>query len=139
MKKTFIFSFALLSILLFSCTSDKSEEESTNPLEGVWELVSGEWNMEDTTYVFPSPELPDLKSMKIFTKGYYVTIHQSGPLVEFWAIAGTYEITGEDYSQINLFSSSGNIGGSITMRFNLEGDLLKQESDRHSEVWKRVE
>ena len=139
MNKTILFTFALLSILFFSCTLDKSEEESANPLEGVWELVSGEWNSEDTTYVYPDPELPDFKSMKIFTKGYFCTIHQSGPVVKFQALAGTYKITGEEYSQISLFNSSGNIGGSITMRFNIEGDILKQESDRHNEVWKRIE
>ena len=140
MKKSIIFPFALFLVFSFSCTSDMPDEEAVNPLEGVWELISGEYNISDSIINFPSPDFPDWKSMKIFTKEYFNTAGMgAAPIQDFWSFTGTYEINGNEYTQSNIYSSYGNIGNRITMKFNIVGDTLKQESDSHKEVWKRLE
>ena len=139
MKKIIVFSFAMVLLLALSCTSEKPEEESVNPLAGVWELVIGVHNMNDTVYTVPNPELPDFKSMKIFSEGHFFTIGMGGPDDVSWSFAGTYEISGEEYTQVNIISTTGSTGNSITMKFSVENDTLRQESSRHKEVWVRLE
>ena len=89
---------------------------------------------------FPSPDFQDWKSMKIFTKEYFNTVGMGAASIQdFWSFTDTYEINGNEYTKSNIYSSSGNIESRITMKFNIKGDALKQESDWHKEVWKRLE
>lgn len=139
MKAIPVLVFALALCLSNSCTSTPEVEDVSNPLVGVWEMVSGEYSMKDSTLYVPNDEFPDLKSMKIFSEGYFTTLHQNGPM-KHTTLAGTYEIGDGEYTQTNTFASKeDNIGKSITMKFKIEDDKLIQESDWHKEVWKRVE
>lgn len=139
MQKFNLAAIILIMLFISSCGPEVSEEKAPNPLIGVWEMVSGVYNFNDTTYLVPDANYPEAKSLKIFSVGYFVTIHQGYHLVDFQAIAGTYKIDGNQYTQTSSFHSSGNEGGEITMKFVIEEGMLKQESSRHSEVWKRIE
>ena len=139
MQKTIIIPATVIFFLLFGCTSGKPELK-TNPLIGVWELVSSEHYSGDSVLYFPSPAYPDMKSIKIFTEGYFNTTGMgAAPILEFWSFTGTYEINGDEYTQSNILSSNGITGNRLTMKFIVEGDTLRQESSRHKEVWKRID
>ena len=139
MRRHVIIPVTVMLLLLFNCTSEKPEEQ-TNPLIGVWELVSSEHYRGDSVLYFPSPSFPDMKSIKIFTEGHFNTTGGgAAPISDFWSLTGTYEINGDEYTQSNILSSSGNTGNKLTMKFIVHGDTLRQESSRHKEVWKRIE
>jgi hypothetical protein len=77
--------------------------------------------------------------MKIFTKDHFCTIGMGGPDGASWSFAGTYIIENGKYTQTNKISTTDNLGESLTMKFTIAGDTLKQESDWHKEVWVRIE
>ncbi len=137
MKKAIICSFTFLLVLFVSCDSDKPAE-TTSPLEGVWELVSGEWDMQDTTWVFPSPG-NEMKSMKYYSKGYFFVIGKDALAAEFHALSGKYTINEDEYTEVIEFASMENIGGNIVIKYHIEGDILSLESDWFNEKWKRIE
>ncbi len=137
MKKALICSFTFLLVLFLSCDSDKPAETSS-PLEGVWELVSGEWDTQDTTWVLPSPGLT-MKSMKYYSKGHFFVIGKDAPGAESHALSGKYTTNGDEYTEIIEFSSMENVGENVVIKYRIEGDILSLESDWFNEKWKRIE
>ena len=110
-----------------------------NPLKGVWELIEGEYNVNDTVIFFPR-EYPEAKSFKHFSDKYWFTIGNTNESNgESWSFAGTYEINEGEYTQVQLVNISGKLSEPLTMKFSVTGDTLRQESGWHKEVWIRLE
>ena len=138
MKKSINYFFIVLLFLFISCNTKPPVEKVAGPLEGVWELVSAEWKMQDSTIIIPSPEI-NLKSMKYYSKGHFFVIGKDSPGAENYALAGTYSVNGQEYTEIIQFNSFGNPGDSMKIKFSIEGDLLTIKSDWFTETWKRIE
>ena len=129
----------VLVLICAGCTSEKPDVV-TNPLVGVWEIVAGEYHMQDTTVTIPNHSMPDFKSIKFFSENYFNTTGTDGnPDGKFWSFSGTYVIDGDEYTQTQIINRSGEKEKKQTMKFKVEGDTLYQESDWHNEVWIRLE
>lgn len=134
MKRAFIFFMVLLIVPLLAFNPAQPAGPDS-PLEGVWELVSGEWEQDGATTVFPNPEL-DAKSVKCYTKGHFFVI---GKWEEVYALSGTYVVKEDVYTETIEISAFGNTGTPIDIKFKVEGDKLILEADWFHEVWKRIE
>lgn len=138
MKKAINHFIIFLLFLFISCNTNPPAEDLASPLEGVWELVSGEWNMQDSTLIMPSPGI-SLKAMKYYSKGHFFVIGKDAPTAENYALAGTYSVDGKEYTEVIQFNSVGNIGSSVIIKYSIEDDLLTLKSDWSTETWKRIE
>ena len=138
MKKAINHFYFILFFLFISCNTNPPVEDVAGPLEGVWELVSGEWNMEDSTFIMPSPGI-SLKAMKYYSKGHFFVIGKEAPTVNNYAFAGTYSVDGKEYTEVIQFSYVGNTGSSVLIKYSVEDDLLTLKSDWYNETWKRIE
>ena len=94
--------------------------------------------MEDSTLVIPSPGI-NLTAMKYYSKEHYFVIGKDAPTAENYALAGTYIVNGQEYTEIIHFNSFGNTGDSVKIKYSVEGDLLTLKSDWFNETWKRIE
>jgi len=126
--------------MLFSCTAEEKESDKTNPLEGVWKLVSGEWTMQDTVYTFPGGDYEGLKSYKYLGKINWANIGQDTASDMFIAHAGIYRVTEDTYVQYYEINKNIElIGDSSVYKYTLDGDKWTISSDRLKEEWKRIE
>ncbi len=139
MKFTLCYLIAVC-IMLFSCTAEEKESDKTNPLEGVWKLVSGEWTMQDTVYTFPGGDYEGLKSYKYLGKINWANIGQDTASDMFIAHAGIYRVTEDTYVQYYEINKNIElIGDSSVYKYTLDGDKWTISSDRLKEEWKRIE
>ena len=136
MKNQVLFLLAVIFALFISSTRDKPSNKT--PLTGVWELVSGEWTMQDSTYVLPGPGMK-MKSMKYYARDHFFCIGMNAPGIDRYAFSGTYKIDGESYTETVTYSTGGNIGEVYPLKFKVSGDTLKLKGDWFHETWKRVE
>jgi hypothetical protein len=163
-KEMKILHVVFASLLLFLLSSCATEEKS--PLEGVWELASGQYTTPDTTIrITPA----DWTQIKVITKSHHVWIGQApnrekftegGTDSELLAAArtfgaggGTYTIEGDKYIEhIKFFLNPNYVNASIPFTYKMEGDQwiqsgtfpakslgLEEYDTELYEVWKRVE
>jgi len=136
MKNPILFLLAICVASVLSCTSEKPSD--TTPLTGVWELVSGEWKMQDTTFVLPGPGM-ELKSMKYYSRDHFFCIGMGAPNMGSYAFSGVYKIDGDKYTESVTYSSGNNVGDEYLLSFQVKGDELKIQGDWFHETWKRIE
>ena len=134
-------SFILVGMAMLSCTTQPPvEQEEKKSLEGVWELVSGEWTMQDTIYTFPGGDYKDMKSIKILGKTNWANVGQDTSMDMHWAHAGIYRITEDTYVQyFEISNNIKSIGDSVVYKYTLDGDFWTITREGHLEKWKRIE
>ena len=136
-----IISFILLGIAMLSCTTQQTaEQEEKDSLEGVWKLVSGEWTMQDTVYIFPGGDFAGLKSYKYLGKINWANIGQDTASDMFFAHAGIYRVTEDTYVEyFDIHNDIKSIGDSAVFKYTLDGDKWTISSDWLKEEWERIE
>lgn len=127
----------LATILAFVC-SCRTETLPESPLTGVWELVSGEWEIQDSTFVLPGPGMK-MKSMKFYSREHFFCIGTDAPGMEHYAFCGTYTIDGDRYTEKVTMSSGDNVGAEYPIKFEVSGDSLKLEGEWFRETWEKLE
>lgn len=136
-----IISIILVGIAMSSCTTQQNvEQDEQNSLEGIWELVSGEWNWQDTAYTFPGGDMKGLKSYKYLGKTNWANLAQDTASDLFWAHGGIYRITEDIYVEyFDIHNSIKAIGDSAVYKYTLDGDIWTISSDWLKEEWRRIE
>jgi len=134
-------SHILLAVIMFSCTTQKPVEQvKTNSLEGVWQIVSGEWTMQDTVLTFPEGDYKDMKSIKILGKTNWANVGQDTASDMFFAHAGIYRVTEDTYVEyFDIHNDIKSIGDSAVFKYTLDGDKWTISSDWLKEEWERIE
>ena len=139
LKISFILSLIMVMTML-SCTTQPPVEQQTNPLEGVWEFVSGEQSSQDTIITYPGPQLADIRSFKFITGEHWGVTGMIPSQEMNWGFAGTYRLTDDTYVEYFVIQGNPeNIGDSTVYKYTLDGDKWTISSDWLKEVWKRVE
>ena len=136
MTKTALLALAVFLALTFSCTP--KEPSGNTPLTGVWELVSGQWTMNDSTYTLPGPGM-ELKSMKYYGKDHFFCIGMNAPGMDRYAFSGEYTVEGDQYTEKVSYSTGDNIGQEYPLSYQVSGDTLKIQGNWFHETWERVE
>ncbi len=136
-----IVSFIFVGIAMLSCTTQPPvEQEEKKSLEGVWELVSGEWTMQDTIYTFPGGDFRGMKSTKYLGKTNWANVGQDTTMDMHWAHAGIYRVTDDTYVEyFEIHENIKSIGDSAVYKYTFDGDKWTISSDRLKEEWKRIE
>ena len=136
-----IISIILVGIAMLSCTSQQNvEQEVQKSLEGVWKLVSGEWNMQDTVYTFPGGDIKGLKSYKYLGKTNWANLAQDTASDLIWAHGGIYRVTEDIYVEyFDIHNNIKSIGDSAVYKYTLNGDKWTISSDWLKEEWRRIE
>jgi len=136
-----IISIILVGIAMLSCTTQQNvEQEDQKSLEGVWKLVSGEWNMQDTVYTFPGGDFKGLKSYKYLGKTNWANIGQDTASDLVYCHGGIYRITEDIYVEyFDIHNNIKSIGDSAVYKYTLNGDKWTISSDRLKEEWRRIE
>ena len=130
--------FMIITVL--SCTTQPPVEQQTNPLEGVWEFVSGERTTQDTIITYPGPQTTDLRSFKFITKNHWGVTGMVPSRGSNWGFAGTYRLTDDTYVEhFVIQSNTENLGDSAVYKYKLDGDIWTISSDWLKEEWKRIE
>ena len=123
--------------------------QESNSIEGVWQLVKGEYKSEDSSFSYP--QIPYFKSMKIITKTNFATVWQDTSLGadESGFNGGTYTFVNGIYTEsCDYFFYIPWVGAKISYRIRFEGDRFlmspvtadgKDEKFGVFEEWKRVE
>ncbi len=142
--KNFVKTLSLICfIIVFSmicCTTAEEEPEKINNLEGVWQLVSAEWTMQDTIYTFPGGDFKGSKSYKFLGETYWVVVGQDTAMDMHYAHAGTYRVTEDTYVEyFEIHKEVKSIGDSAIFKYTLDGDKWTISSDWLKEEWKRIE
>ena len=134
-------SSILLAVVMFSCTTQKPVEQvKTNSLEGVWQIVSGEWTLQDTVLTFPGGDHEGLKSYKYLGKINWGNIGQDTASDMFFAHAGIYRVTEDTYVEyFDIHNDINSIGDSAVFKYTLDGDKWTISSDWLKEEWVRIE
>ena len=134
-------SFILVGMAMLSCTTQPPvEQEEKKSLEGVWELVSGEWTMQDTIMTYPGPQTTDARSFKFITEKHWGVAGMIPSNEMNWGFAGTYRFTDDTYVEYFLIQKNlENIGDSAVYKYKLDGDKWTISSDWSKEEWKRIE
>ena len=134
-------SFILVGMAMLSCTTQPPvEQEEKKSLEGVWELVSGEWTMQDTIMTYPGPQTTDARSFKFITEKHWGVAGMIPSNEMNWGFAGTYRFTDDTYVEYFLIQENlENIGDSAVYKYKLDGDKWTISSDWSKEEWKRIE
>lgn len=136
-----IISFILVGMAMLSCSTQQPvEQEEKKSLEGVWELVSGEWTMQDTIMTYPGPQTTDARSFKFITEKHWGVAGMIPSNEMNWGFAGTYRFTDDTYVEYFLIQENlENIGDSAVYKYKLDGDKWTISSDWSKEEWKRIE
>ena len=115
-------SLFLVFVFLLSCTT--SAQEKKNPLAGTtWELTSGKWSREDTTFTFPNS--PYDQQIVVYGKTHFNLIGQDTSRNVSDALSATYTIDGENYTTIpKMHDIYAAIGKPFNLKFKIEGDQL---------------
>jgi hypothetical protein len=115
-------STILLFIFLIGCTTTVQEKE--NPLEGTtWERTSGKWSREDTTFTFPNS--PYDQCILIYGKTHFANVIQDTSRKVLSSVLATYSVDGDNLTYtFEMCRSYEDIGKSINMKFQIEGDQL---------------
>ena len=110
----FIIILCLFVFLLVCKEKMDVELEKSNPLEGTtWELTSGKWVREDTTFIFPNS--PYEKRIIIFGKTHYNIVSQDTSLDLSFFASAKYTIDGDNLiPTFKMFSYYETIGNSFT-------------------------
>ena len=134
-------SFMLVGMAMLSCTTQPPvEQEEKKSLEGVWELVSGEWTMQDTIMTYPGPQTTDARSFKFITEKHWGVAGMIPSNEMNWGFAGTYRFTDDTYVEYFVIQSNPeNIGDSAVYKYKLDGERWTISSDWRKEEWKRIE
>lgn len=137
---------SLFLVFVFVLSSSTSAQEKKNPLEGTWELVSGEWSREDTT--FTSPNSPYERTIVIHGKTHWTYVSQDTSRKAFSSQLGTYTVDGDNLTlTFEMCGSYEDIGKSINFKFQIEGDqVITKGGYRYGgydwkvhQVWKRID
>lgn len=130
----------IIVMTMLNCTTQPPVEQQTNPLEGVWEFVSGERTTQDTTFTYPGPQSTDMRSFKFITKKHWGVTGMVPSMESNWGFAGTYRLTDDTYVEYFAIQiNPENLGDSAIYKYKLVGDKWTISSDWLKEEWKRIE
>ena len=131
----------IMAINLLSCTTQQPvEQQEKNQLKGIWQLIAGEWPMQDTVYTFPSDEWAGFKSYKFLGETHWVVIGQDTASDMHHAHAGPYRFTVDTYVEyFEIHKNINLIGDSAVFKYTIEGDKWTVSNDWLKEEWKRIE
>lgn len=135
------FCYILLAVTMLNCTTQKPVEQvKTNPLEGVWEFISGEGVIQDSIISYPGPQMPDIKAIKFITEHHWGVTGMAPSNDMNWGFAGTYSISDDTYTEyFEIQANPENIGDSVVYSYTLDGEFWTIKSEGRSEKWKRIE
>ena len=134
-------NFVRLSVVLIvficlqmvACTVETEETKEVSPLIGVWELVHGDWNLQDS---IDGSDIT-VKSMKFYSESHFYVIGKGD---EVYSLSGTYTYEGNEcIEKIGLSTMDMSMNREVKISFSIEDDMLSLESDWFKEKWKRVE
>jgi len=140
-------SIFLVFVFLLSCTT--SAQENKNPLAGTtWELTSGKWSREDTTFTFPAS--PYDQTIIVYGKTHFNLVAQDTSRNVSELLSATYTIDGNNYNfTIKMHPIYEAIGTSVRLKLEIEGDqLIKKAAGIHAygyewkewhSVWKKID
>ena len=149
MKLSHFICILILFDFLLSCKAKMDMEvEKTNPLEGTtWELTSGKWSREDTTFTFPGS--PYDQCIMIFGKTHAAYVNQDTSRKVFSVISGSYGVNKDNLTiTIKMCRSYEDIGRSVNWKFKIEDDQLILNAKgyhfrgydwKSDQVWKRID
>ena len=151
MKLSHFIFFLSLFICLLGCKAKMDVElEKSNPLAGTtWELSSGKWLREDTT--FTRPTSPYDQAIMIYGKTHWTYVSQDTSLRKFiTSMSGTYSVDGDNMTHtLEICGSYEDIGKSFNYKFKIDGNqlILKIKEYRFfgydwkeaHQVWKRID
>jgi len=117
-----LLSTFLIIVLLLSCMT--FAQDKMNPLEGTtWELTSGKWVREDTTFIFPTS--PYHQEILIYGNTHWAYVSQDTSLEHDNAILGTYSVDGDNVTQIyKMAPGYKDIGSTLIYKFQIKRDQL---------------
>ena len=140
-----ILSLILVIVFVFNCSTFAQEKK--NPLAGTtWEMISGKWEREDTTFTFPKS--PHDERIIIFGKSHYGIAWQDTSRDYSWPVLAKYTVDGDNFTAtFKMASYYPYIGSSFTPKYQIEGNkLIVKLTDYHfggykwkelHEVWSR--
>ena len=135
-----IISLFMVMAMLSCTTQPPVEQQKTNPLEGVWELVSGEFYRGDSIISYPGDMWPDLKSYKFISKTRWAVLSQDTSNNFFHTVTGKYRTTENTYVEyFEIHENIESIGDSAVFTYNLEGNKWTISTDWMKEERKRIE
>ena len=150
MKLTHFIFILILFVFLLGCKARMDVEvEKSNPLAGTtWELTSGKWSSEDTTFTFPNSTYD--RMVVIYGKTHYAVVGQDTSRKSSHFGVGTYSIDDDNLTFTSeMCRSYEEIGKSINLKFQIESDqfILKAKDYRYlgyewkelHEVYKRID
>jgi hypothetical protein len=124
----------------FSCTTQPTAEQKANPIEGVWEFVTGEQITQDTVITYPGSQSMGMRSFKFITEKHWGVTGMIPSSETNWGFAGTYRLTDDTYVEYFVIQRNPeNIGDSAVYNYKLDGYKWTISSDRLKEEWKRIE
>jgi hypothetical protein len=124
-------SLSIIVVFVFLLSCSPGAQEKKNPLEGTtWELVSGKWEREDTTFKFPN-SLYD-REIVVYGKTHFNLVSQDTSRNVSYGFSATYTIDGDNYTitpkMTDIYEA---IGKPFNLKLKIEGDQLA--------VWKRID
>jgi hypothetical protein len=145
MKKIILLSL-IISLIIGSCT----QQEVKSPIEGAWQLISGNETTPDTVMNYPFSTNGSF--MKIIGEKYYSTVWQDTTINKSdWLFAGfnggTYTFEKGVYSETAAyFSLRSNIGSKVAFKVEINNDTLVMtyipekatKGYSSTEKWKRL-
>ena len=140
LKISCILSLIMVMAMLSCTTQPPVEQQEKNPLKGVWQLMAGEWSMQDTVYTFPSEDFVGFKSYQFLGETHYVVVGQDTAGDTHYAHTGPYRFTEDTYVvYFEIHKNVNSIGDSAVFKYSIEGDKWTISSDWLNEEWKRIE
>ena len=148
MKKYNSAALVLLTLTLFAFCIACNQPTDAGPIEGVWELSSLYWYLDDDT-LYAEP--PNGSTHKIYFDGYVMWTSDPGPESSEWYGYGTYRLSNdvviESLSSMSLAVKE-EFNGEVEFELKTEygQDFLKQEMPvpyretiyQYVEEWKKL-
>ena len=135
MKYTVI---VLLTLILFSSCENKSTvtvPETKNgilPIEGSWKMIYADIRENDSIHL---KDLSNTDFIKIINKSHFAFFNQErGSAENFFGGAGTYTLTGDDYTETLSFLGVTEVRGHVfPFKIEIKGDTLIQQGQEKVE------
>ncbi len=142
MKRTIYIPMLLGFILLFSACQE------TNPLEGTWILIEGEYVTENNTLNYPVSE--ENKRLKVVGKTHFATVWQDPENDAYCGYnGGTYKFENGIYTEsLEYFNENKFIGTKSHFLLSIDGDKItirscnamgEEQEYGFFEEWKKIE
>ena len=132
----------LTTLLLTNCTNKSSDKSDAllSPLEGSWKLIYAEIKENDSLKI---KDLSKSSFIKIINADHFAFFNQeNNSSNNFYAGAGTYTLTGNNYVEtLNYTSAEGIRGHQFPFTIKIKGDTLIQsgvEEIKHATIHREI-